>query len=416
MKVLLTVAAWGQKYAELLARYSIASQLALNNIPRLAKEHDVTYHIVTTSADREWLRQQPTIVRLERHCKILWDVMEAHGYSPNAIPAGLDDRKYSFLSLLQNLAFAQSRDRDAIVFNYADFIWADGSLTNSVEMLSEDVDAVLSFCLPVDQKPGMDALDRRHRKKNEDALTVAPRELAKLAIDHLHSEAKLRFWNAPEFTGSPSYLLWPVGSDGLVIRAYHQTILAMKVRHDDPQFFAGIPRGSLDGYFSSLAGRLNRAAHAVDSDSVMIFSLYHTGTSSVARGQTSRDSLRRVLGVIASEEQRQFAQVPIRVKSDFTDPEKWVEIERRSWAELANIHREVPFDRQAYDRFHDEMGELSDSLRPRTKAELFYRRYAPVLAQSAFGSWIKKVAGGPARKLRLGVERLVYNRGNGFQR
>lgn len=409
MRVLLTVAAWGRKYAELLAQYSLASQLSPNNLPRLFQEHEVTYHIVTTAADYDWLRWQPSVIALESHGALVWDLMEDHGYSPDAVPAGLDDRKYPFLSLLQNLAFAQSRNHDAIVFNYADFIWADGALTNSVAMLGDDADAVLSFCLPVDQPTAMVALDRL-RRSLDDILNVPPRGLAQLAKDHLHSEAKLRVWDAPAFTNSPSYLLWPVGSEGLIIRAYHQTVLALKVRPEDPEFFAGIPRGSLDGYFSSVAGRSGRVAHAADSDKVLAVSLYHTDVSSLARDMTSRESLSRALTITASEEQRRFVEIPIRVKAAFDDPAQWAEVERQSAAELADIHKAVPFDRALYDRFHEGKGELSDSLRPRTKVEIVYHRYAPLLIQSPVGGWLRKNAAGPARWLRTLVEKTISGR------
>lgn len=414
MKVLLTVAAWGRKYAELFAQYSLASQLSPNNLPRLGRDHDVTYHIVTTAADYEWLLQQPSVIELERHCTILWDRMESHGYGPNTVPAGLDDRKYPFLSLLQNLAFAQSRDHDAIVFNYADFIWADGSLTNTMAMLENSVDAVLSFCLPVDQTSGTATLDKSRAGK-DDILNIPPRQLARFAIDHLHKEAKLRIWNSPQFTRSPSYMLWPVGSDGLIIRAYHQTILALKVQHGDPQFFAGIVRGSLDGYFSSIVGRGGHVVHAADSDAVMAFSLYHTDIDSVARDTTSRESLMRTIGLTASEEQRRFVEVPIRVKANFSEPDAWNKIEAQSRAELNDIHRAIPFDAEAYERFHEERGDLADSLRPRTKLELIYHRYAPIFIQSPLGMWIRRVAGGSAHKLRLGVERVLIKRGKSRQ-
>lgn len=414
MKVLLTAAAWGRNYAELLAQYSLASQLSPNNLPRLGREHDVTYHIVTTVADYDWLRRQPSVTTLAHHCTIVWDLMENHGYRPDTVPADLDDRKYPFLSLLQNLAFARSRDHDAIVFNYADFIWADGSLTNAVDMLKDDVDAVLSFCLPVDQTSGIAALDKSRAGK-DDVLNLPPRQLARLAIDHLHKEAQLRIWNAPQFTRSPSYMIWPVGSDGLIIRAYHQTILALKVKHGDPQFSAGIVRGSLDGYFSSIVGRSGRVVHAADSDVVMAFSLYHTNINSVARDMTSRESLTRILGLTASEEQRRFVEVPIRVKADFSERKAWTEIERQSRAEIDEIHRAVPFDREAYERFHDERGDLADSLRPRTRIELLYRRCAPIFIQSPLGMWIRRVAGGPARKMRLGVERALIKRAKSRQ-
>src|SRR5262249_31926230 len=138
MKILLTVAVWGRDYANLLAKYSVPSQITPNNLPRLALAHDVTCHFVTTRADRDWLRDQPAILRLSEHCDIAWELMEEHGVDPKNVPVGVDNRKYPFLSRLQNLAFTRSEGFDAIVFNYADFIWADGSLDNTVTTLGKD--------------------------------------------------------------------------------------------------------------------------------------------------------------------------------------------------------------------------------------------------------------------------------------
>ncbi len=406
MRILISVAVWGRKYAATFSNYSLASLLSPQNIPRLAAEHDVTCHIVVTAADNEWLRRQPAIVRLERHCNVIWDLMESHGIDPKLVPVGTDDRKYPFLSRLQNLAFARSQDHDAIVFNYADFIWADGSLTEALAMLHEGVDAVLSFCLPVDHSAGMKALDR-HRQASDETLNLPARELARIAIDHLHREARLRFWDAPKFTAWPTYLLWSAGTDGVLIRAYHQTVLALRVKHDDPGFCLGIRRGSLDGYFTSNLATEGHAIHATDSDKVMVFSLYHTVLSTILRGESREYALRKLLQIAVSQEQRRFAEVPIRVKSRFTDEAKWENVERTSWALLHNLHQTTPFDRVTYERRQQESGDLESASRRRTLSDRTYRYIVTRLVHSALGPGIKKLMGGSARRLRLTIERWI---------
>ena len=128
MKILLSVAVWGHEYARTFADYSLPSQLSPNNIPRLAAESEVAYHIVTTRRDAGWLKQQASIIALERFAKIVWDHFEDRGFDPFYVPAGMNFEKYPFLSRLQNLSFECSVDYDILVFNYADFIWADGSI------------------------------------------------------------------------------------------------------------------------------------------------------------------------------------------------------------------------------------------------------------------------------------------------
>ena len=65
MRILLSVALWGQKYAETFASYSLASQLADGNLPSLRAKHQLTYHIVTTRRDAAWLRAQIEEIRKE---------------------------------------------------------------------------------------------------------------------------------------------------------------------------------------------------------------------------------------------------------------------------------------------------------------------------------------------------------------
>lgn len=409
MKVLVSTAIWGRKYVDLLADYSVASLIAPNNIPLLAREHAVTCHFVTTREDLERLRAKPNIVALEKHCRVVWEVMEDHGIAPDRIPRGIDDKKYPFLSRLQNIALARSLDYDAIVFNYADFIWADGSLSGAIGMLREDIDGVLSFCLPVDLKDGIRALDER-RPDSASVLTVAPRDLARIAIENLHREAQLRLWEGPKFTSWPTYVLWQVGHDGLLIRAYHQTALVVRVRPDNPRYRSGITRGSLDGYFTSYLAEGGRVIHAMDSDDVMVFSLYQTTNNSREWNLSREKALRECLRVSVSEEQRAFAKFPIRVKQAFDEPALWTKREEESWAILAPHQDAVSFDKEAYERMSVDTGDIEATLRDRTAADWIYRHVLLRLAMSPVGAMLKRYAGGPLHKFRIALERRIYGR------
>src|SRR5262245_8462742 len=137
MKILISVAVWGRPYAATFAEESLASQLSPGNLPRLADDHTVTYHIVTSRKDARWLLRQRNVQALDRVCGIIWDFIEDHDYDARLIPAGFDDEKYPFLSRLQNISIARSLDHDVLVFNYADFVWADGALSNTIEMMAD---------------------------------------------------------------------------------------------------------------------------------------------------------------------------------------------------------------------------------------------------------------------------------------
>jgi hypothetical protein len=424
MKVLITVAIWGRKYAKIFTDYSLASQLAPENIPRLTSHHEVTYHIITTVRDANWLLRQPEFQRLTEHASLLWDFIEDYGYDPQHIPTGPTGEKYPFVSRLQNIAFGRSLERDVLVFNYADFVWADGALTQIVETIEQGNDAVLGFCLPVDKRRGMRALDKHRVKESRvSTLSLPNRTAVAIALDNLHREAKLRFWNHPQFTSMPTYLIWPVGREGLLIRAYHQTVLALRVRPADANYRAGIRYGSLDGYFTALLAGSGRVSHATDSDQVMVFSLYDTKIDSGLQPTESReDAVRQCLRASVSEGQRGFAQLPIYFKRDYRNSSEWQAVERASAEIIEQYHRTTVPDQMAFTKIYADQGDLASVHQKwRTQpaqsiasklANLPVWAYRLVLS-SRILTWLSNVLKstiGPARarSWRLAIERWLY--------
>jgi hypothetical protein len=352
MRILISVALWGPKYSKIFLEYSLASMLAPDNLPQLARSHEVVYHIMTTRRDGRRLRRHPALGLLGKYVRLEWDFVEDHGY--RVLPGGSD--KYPFLSILQNIAIEKSLCHDALIFNYADFAWANGSLTHAVAMLTDDVDAVLSFCLPVDTRRGTRALDsyRTSAEGGAYVVDVPPRVAADIAIRCLHREAELRFWDGSEFTITPTYLLWPVGDDGILIRAYHQTVLVLRVKRNDQAYRGGIPAGSLDGYFTTLLAERAAVRHTINSDDVMVFSLYDTAVDSrltewcgpVTRDEALRESLRSAV----SEGQRKFALAAMEVRRAYDRPDEWPSVERQSLQVIEQFHATTVFDPQEYVR------------------------------------------------------------------
>jgi hypothetical protein len=422
VKILVSVAVWGREYATTFAEYSLASQLSPNNIPRLAVEHDVTYHIVTTRRDAAWLREKQNIVALEKFGNIIWDCFEDRGYDPFFIPKGLDEEKYPFLSRLQNLAFECSVDYDILVFNYADFIWADGSLYHSILLMNDGADALLGFCLPVDRDAGKPTLNRYRIDRNaSSSLDLPCRTAVGLAIDHMHREARLRIWGGKEFSSFPSYLLWRVGEEGFVIRAYHQTVLALRVKANDPEYKKGIRRGSLDGYFTAVLAETGRVHHATDSDTVTVFSLYHTRVDSrITRHESREEALRQCLRDSISEGQRRFAEIPIQFKRAFSESSLWDRVTEDSCRTLLGIHQATPADHEAFARVHNYHGDIEalerrwrkQAILDRWKAievrSWFYRRIVVRFLGSRSARLARSVIGPRARAWRVGMEKWIF--------
>jgi hypothetical protein len=167
-------------------------------------------------------------------------------------------------------------------------------------------------------------------------------------------------WDGPEFTTTPTYLIWPVAGEGLVVRAYHQTVLALRVKVDDPNFRAGIRRGSLDGYFSTQIAETGTLRFADDSDQVHVFSLYEaTGNTRLRAGQNREWALEHCLRNSVSPRQREFASIPIRVRRQVSDADAWLSVEERSRAILNEVHDENPPDATAFLQYaSDDIAQL----------------------------------------------------------
>jgi hypothetical protein len=361
MKILVSTAIWGEQYASLFARYSVASLLARGNLPRLAQNASITFQIITTKLDRDRLLKEPIIIELGRHCAVEWEIMQDFGIGKPTVGGG----KYLLLSALQNIGIARAAiDQDAIVFNYADFIWSDGSLPEAVDLLSHEdklVDVVLGFCLPVDRDAAIPELDKFRKKRTAGVIELTPRDGARIAIGNIHREAKIRFWDGPDFTVFPTYLIWPVDGCGILIRAYHQSILALRVRQEDPEFARGIRQGTLDGSFTAqLAEDETKAfAFATDGDKVVVFSLYHTRLDSrLPFGRTREDSLAGLLKYHVTPGQRRFADHAIWLRTKADGKALWEHASERSQNILSRAETATLFDREAYTRIRKMDGSI----------------------------------------------------------
>lgn len=422
MRVLLSVAVWGRRYAAAFADISLASQLSSNNIPRIAREHSVSYLIVTTKRDKKWLERHANVRLLGRHVEIDWDYVENYKYAAGHLPGRADGEKYPFLSRLQNLAIEASLSHDILIFNYADFVWSNGSLGKIVELASADVDAILGFCLPIDWKKGERAL-RKYRMKQGSTvlLDLSARDAAVLAMENLHREALIRMWDGDEFSTGPTYLIWRVRDRGLIVRAYHQTVLALTVKKDDPRYRAGIRYGSLDGYFTGLLAEHGKVRHLSDSDDGLVFSLYHANVdTALERGRSRDDAMQECLLTSVSEGQRRFAEVPIYVKVGDIDANEWTKNAAASLQILQRYHQTIPADPEAFEKTYLKFGDIATLESrwlsgARTHVPLlharkwFYREVLTRLMIGPAGRLAKGVLGrGRARQYRQRIERWLF--------
>jgi len=350
MKIVITQAVWGKKYLKLFTKYSIPTLLAENNIPFSSNEHEITFLIYSTRSEIKYLKKLDIILSLLRYVKIEWVELESFGFSRWLIPGEQGNDKYTFLTNLHDHSVRFSKKYDVLMFNYADFLWGDGSIKNIINFYMDDkVDAVLGFCLPVDQSNFIDKLDQLIGSSKDLFLKISNYDFTELILSNLHREAQLRFWDGPVFTLVPTYIMWSVGYKGAILRAYHQTIFAMKTNltYLDDGF---LNKGSLDGYVSSLICENDNYRIANDSNKVSVCSLYETTLDSRAPPWVDRDhAITTCLRSSVSLSQRKLALEPIYLgnKSEILDSD-WINVTNNSAEYLEMAHEKIGFNEFTY--------------------------------------------------------------------
>jgi hypothetical protein len=78
--------------------------------------------------------------------------------------------------------------------------------------------AVLGVGIRLDKAPVSGHLLANHRSATGDAIAIAPRDLARLALGALHPIAKAHMFHAESDELQLSNLYWRVGGEGLLAR------------------------------------------------------------------------------------------------------------------------------------------------------------------------------------------------------
>jgi hypothetical protein len=353
MKIVITQAVWGKKYIDLFAKYSLPSLLSENNVPSISRKHEITFLVYSTKSEINKLKKTKIVNELNKYVIFEWFELEGFGFNKWSIPGEAGNRKYAFLTNLHDHSVSYSKKYDVLMFNYADFIWGNGSVENIIDFYIKDVDAVLGFCLPVDQENFKIILDNKlscNIKTNND-LNIPNNEFTELILSNLHREAQLRLWDGPLFSLVPTYLMWSVKDEGVILRGYHQTIFAM--RTNLPYLNEGfLNMGSLDGYVSSLICESGNYKIASDSGLVSVCSLYETIIDSRAPPWITKDAaLADCVRSSVTVAQRKLAMEPIflRTKNRLNDSD-WKIIEDKSASYLKLVHETIGFNEYRYKK------------------------------------------------------------------
>ena len=206
----LVLQVWGEAYTRSFTDIALPALLAEGNIPALAASRPTTLKLYTTDADMERIRHAPSFVKLQEYVRVDYSSLDG-------LPQG---DKYVAMTAIQRSIVRQSlADDAALVWILPDTIWSDGSLRTVARAADAGKRGVMHAGIRVSKSS---ALPVAHELIGGAAVvSVDPRRLVRVALEHMHPYYRAFYWDAPEFNRNPVNIYWRVGNDGMVMRGFH---------------------------------------------------------------------------------------------------------------------------------------------------------------------------------------------------
>ena len=246
--VLISTAVWGERYINYFIQYNLPSLIGGIGSDIVTSNYDIHFLIMTDQNGSKEISSSLNLFRKKQNVSFhLTTFSDLQLNLEN--PQEINVEKYSFLSILQNAAIECSKSFDAHIFNYADFVYANDFLDQCLqELFSSKIFALTTFAPPVDRDKATKILTSERLLKGNNFNSFSA---AKFAIDNIEPDAALRFWENDSASHSPSYTIWRNDDNGVLIRAFHPSIVAVKPSDAPQTYYDGIFGGAMDSFFVS---------------------------------------------------------------------------------------------------------------------------------------------------------------------
>ena len=220
-KLKFLTAIWGESYVRMFCSVALPSYLAQGNLPHLAAETDLEILILTSEESLPVFESQPLFARLRALCPVRFILID------DLITTGM-------YGVTLTLAFARgihdsgaAQTETAFVFMNADFILADGTLRAMLARIRAGHRCILAPSLRARSETVLPIL-RGRTDPATGLLTMPPREMVRLALDHLHPTVIAKTVTQQLVTASShNQIYWQVDADTLLARHYLIFMLAV---------------------------------------------------------------------------------------------------------------------------------------------------------------------------------------------
>jgi hypothetical protein len=216
-----STAVWGPWHTGVFLDANLPSLLAPGNLSAFAARHDVVYRIFSTRHDLHSIKKTP-VFQLARQI-VRFELIEC------ALDA-VDEPLIMHHRLWQR-SINEAREAGAIVlFIPPDVVWSDGSFAHIAELVASGKRAILSTFVRVVCETAVPAVKRAFGKKDAPIIEVSPRQLVRVALEHIHPLSLTYMRDSPIFPIHPELVLWAVPGEGMLMRVLCRELFAFDPR------------------------------------------------------------------------------------------------------------------------------------------------------------------------------------------
>ncbi|MEE3000543.1 MAG: hypothetical protein VX693_11520 [Pseudomonadota bacterium] len=198
---------WDDYFINKFIEFSLASQLANDNLVALAEVSDIHYHIYTARGSHKYFKQR--ISSLEKYAKVHFHFFDEVFYKKNTLEHMIKNGNPAFIKHNVGRVTAQHMlsslpENSAGVFIDSDLIISSGTFIRMHELRILGKRAVLAILMRLNERTATPVL----RKNFE--VYLQPRNLVRLCIDHMHPSYKSFFYDSAQPTSYMCQINWRV--------------------------------------------------------------------------------------------------------------------------------------------------------------------------------------------------------------
>lgn len=265
---------WGEKFACTFTEVTLPNHLSQGNIPDLplSSKGGHTYHIFTTRSDGQLIECADSFKRLRQSIRV-----EFH-YIDHLLEALYSETlsKHDVMTKCHATACRiAAQNKGALIILGPELIISRGMLHALSKRVEAGARVVLIGSYRSTKETAINDLLENYYVSKDDGLSIAPRELVALSLQHFHRWSASLCWNSQNFESPwPAFLYWPVGNKGLLQRGIHLCPILSVPQQGDELDCAPKGRG-IDGtdYVDRISSDFSDVHVITDSDELCVMGL-----------------------------------------------------------------------------------------------------------------------------------------------